>query len=235
MRAKNTCRRLFVGLLLWFFTSVPTVIIADSGGGPSSPISPYSRQERVDTVTVMQTKQQLSQEMCIYDIPVTDKPSVTVGMDVGLAYLGDGQNEWEVHFAFLGTDEHGNNIEVDFGEIESFTILKREGDTVSIRVDRFPAITPEDLVLNKPSYVELREKYGMTIDLHVELKDGEGGILYFVEYDHDKGGVYSRIVPVKDIEHGQRIRFHSPHNLYWWAVPSVANDPAFPYRITIKK
>jgi hypothetical protein len=201
-------------------------------------ITPYDKPGIVvDKDTVKHLKELSSKNRTLSSIPVSGSDMIRGGEGIGLAYVKSGQITGEVHFAFFGTDEKGSKLEVDFSEVEKFKVLRKDGVILVLEIDQFPVITPEELLIKKPSYTELRANYRKSVRLRLSIRAMNGAKLYLVA--KRKGNEQLPIVPIEDVEPEREIRFsRSEKNLrqaLWWAIPSVVSDPAYPYRLFFKR
>jgi len=184
---------------------------------------------------------------------------------VGMAFLnvtraGDlsDQGYTAAVFHFLeGKDPNGQPVRVDFNRIRAIEILDVRGDAVQMRVTIFPTTSVEAIAANRLSYSDL-EKDTSSVTVTVPTQNASGEPLAFVEL----GGQFLRTCADASQVQMKAVQFRAPPNYRgpiikkfaplanmkparydvsftgddaWWAVPSVAADPAYPFRRATKK
>jgi hypothetical protein len=209
-------------------------LATDVGGGGGA-ITPYNMQDIVvDKKTVARLKEYSSRNKHVMAFFSSNGSFVPRADKVGLAFVKSGRIEGEVRFAFVGIDiETGEKLEVDFSEVHRFEVLKKDGNVLELGIERFPVITPEELLSDEPSFADLYEKHRKFVNLRLTLKNSNGAILSIV--GRRPGKDQMPIVSLGDIEMNRRIRLRdsldNPKGI-WWAIPSVSSDPAYPYGLT---
>lgn len=232
MKAYATCKRgVVVALVLLVSWLCGSQGLSDVGGGSGEPITPYTKPGIVvDKNTVTRLKENSSRNKYVLGIPIPKGEWVRLAWAIGLAYVRSGRIEGDVRFAFSGIDEEGDKLELDFSEVERFEVLGKDGDVLVLLINHFPAITPEELLSKRPSYRELRSKYEKSVHLRLSPRAVSGARLYLVGIR--EGDKHTPIVPLEDIELKYPIELEESYTpgAYWWAIPSVASDPAYPHR-----
>ena len=161
-------------------------------------------------------------------------------------------------FEFRGADESGREALIDFSEVASFKILRIDdrNDRALFEVQVFPEISVEKLLESKLGYSELKDKHTKVKRLWIKLSDKEKGELYFVTvlakgsrvfswasvyeeiedawFNDDKYFIESE-ERVKDMKHNMQVVLDYNEDAIWWAIPSVTEDAAYPYRHIFKK
>ena len=232
--------------LLIFFAAAMSVrgVLAN---GPGVPISPYPRHKEISQEDVIQTKNMAGKMRTVRDIELSGEDAHKVGQwqAVGLMYVEGQTARGETFFFFSGTTESGNDVRIDFSEIESFRVVKIKKplfgkDRALVEILRFPTISPQDLLARKPSYSELRQNYADAVSVWLPLEGKGGDELCFVGQNVLSGtgpsiGGYEVITRVRDIEKVDLYQGLPRREALWWAVSSVTNDEHYPHRVFMAK
>jgi len=153
-------------------------------------------------------------------------------------------------FFFEGFSESGEKQSVYLNELEMVKILKidRDNNKMLISVEKFPNISPNELLTLKPTYSELKGNYSKEIRFWINIKNDKDEKLYLAEVYHkddqrlnDFFGfnmewfnekeyfvMYER--KMIDFQKNDEIKFWYENRNIWWAIPSVTNDIEYPYR-----
>jgi hypothetical protein len=204
---------------------------ADISGGSGRPISPY-HNIALNKQAIADMKRYASSKKYALQIffPHSDD-FIGKAEDIGFAYIKSGKIEGSVRYNLSGSDEKGKKLEIDLSEVTQFEVLGKEGNFLVLEIERFPAITPEELLSKKPTYLELRSKYRKLVVLRIPSKTQKGADLYLI--GTMEGQKQLPITSVENIAQGRAIRLYNYLNdakTFWWAIPSVYSDPAYPYR-----
>ncbi len=123
---------------------------------------------------------------------------------------------------------------VRLSEIESVTVIDVADGEMLLEVTKWPDISPAELIELQPSYAALKAAYRSKLELRVRLVTSSG----------ERLALYSsyarRPVFLDGLQRGAQLQFYcgDPTNVdnrrFWWAVPSVASDPEYPYRTVFK-
>lgn len=207
-------------------------------GGGHIQISPYSSKEAI-TATRVSTKKDLARKSMTakYVMNGADETLSAVGLD----WIKKGRVNGRTAYKLTGSTDSGP-LEVDFSEIEQLSILKTEALGSKVRaffkVVAFPNVSAEQLVNERPTYSELREKYSKTLELWVDIKTNAAGNLCFV-------GKQAAPRTVADFKNDVVMKFEmaglTPDDRrpgcwkgngegIWWAIPSVIADTNYPYK-----
>jgi hypothetical protein len=142
---------------------------------------------------------------------------------------------------FVGRVEgEGADRRIDFSVVRDVTLAGRDGATATLKLTLFPDISSEDLLSKKPTYRDLKKAYTRTVNMRVALRSPRGGDLAFVGESHrwasatDPAG-HKAFALFKDLPVGQTIELETQpwSHPWWWAIRSVAGDPAYPHRIIL--
>ena len=246
---KNACPNksapVLFALLIFFAAAM------SSGGvlanGPGVPISPYPRHKEVSQEDVIQAKDRASSMRAVRDIELKGEDVRKVGewQAVGLMFVEGQTARGEPLFLFSCTTESGNEVSIDFSEIESFRVVKIKKplfgrDRALLEILRFPFISPQDLLARNPSYAELRQNYADTVSVWIALEGKGGDELCFVGRNVLSGsgtsnGDYEVITRVRDIEKVDLYQGLPRREALWWAISSVTNDELYPHRVFMAK
>ena len=218
------------------------ITLADTGGGSGIPTTPYcgdpvGRKDWVDADvdTVKKLKEYSSKHKGISYIKVKDNKKIFDIRLMGFAYVKSGHIDSNIKYAFVGKNKRYENITIDLSEVENFRILSQENDVLLLEITSFPAISPKEIVKLQPTYLELITNYKFTTQLRLPLRSESGARIYIVgKTRRDEYMVRMPIVSMEDIDKGQLIKFNTEgvRSMLWWAIPSVATDPAYPHRTT---
>jgi hypothetical protein len=246
---RNLCRgklALVSFALLIFFIAAMSArgVLAN---GPGTPITPYPSHKEVSKEDVIQVKDMASKMRTVRDIRLKGENGHKLGQwqAVGLMYVEGHTARGEPFFFFGGATDSGNEVSIDFSEIESFHIIKIKKplfrkDRALVQILRFPTISPKDLLARKPSYLELRQNYADTVSVWIHLEEEGGGKLCFVGQNmlSDSGtstGGYEVITRVRDIEMVDLYQGLPRREALWWAISSVTEDEHYPHRVFMAK
>lgn len=234
MKVQATCNRLFsiIALLLLESCLWSGNALADISGGSGRPISPYY-DIALNKETIADMKRYSSRNKYVLQIffPHSDD-FIGKAEAIGFAYIKSGKIEDPVRYTLSGSDEKGKVLEIDLSEVTQFEVLGKDGDFLVLEIERFPAITPEELLSKKPTYLELRSKYRKLVILRIPSKTQKGAELYLIGTMEGKKQL--PIASVEGIARGRAVRLYNYLNdpkTFWWAIPSVYSDPAYPYRV----
>lgn len=220
----------------------------DGGGGAISsyhrsewPIGPLTPQQWADLKALVTKRKEEANLL---------KPALGFGEDgkgfcwwARFAYIKEETAEIEPLFALTGTLPDGKKKTLELSVLNGLTIVKQ--DTATKRVlcdlDVFPAITPAQLIKTQPSYTLLSQKFRKTVRLWVKLTGPKGGVLTLVGSKERQGVQDDVRLPFARLPLNRRIEFNllepdrGPNGFlrgaYWWAIPSVIEDRAYPIRI----
>lgn len=246
---RNVCRS--KSALILFVLSILCAAAMSAGGvlanGSGVPISPYPRHNEASEEDIIQAKDIASRMHAVRDIELKGEAAHKLGQwqEVGLMYVKGQTARGEPFFLFSGTTESGNEVGIDFSEIESFRVVEIKKrlfgkDRARVEILRFPNISPQDLLARKPSYSELRQNYTDTVSVWIHLGGEGGGKLCFVGRNvlSDSGssnGGYEVIARIRDIEKVDLYQGLPRREALWWAISSVITDEHYPHRVFMAK
>ncbi|MEK6289172.1 MAG: hypothetical protein AABO57_25955 [Acidobacteriota bacterium] len=208
-------------------------------GGGRSEISPYSSKDLITAERVNRQKDLARTSMtATYEL---NGAKENIG-EVGLTWTKAGVSG-ETGYQLKGV-MNGRSRVVDFSEIQELSIVKTETTSskvrVLIKVIAFPNVSAEQLVNERPTYSELKQKYSRTLELWVDVKTKASGDFCFV-------GKQVAPRPLEDFKNAVQFEYSglskddSHSGMWkgggegiWWAIPSVIRDPNYPYRRPIK-
>ncbi len=135
-------------------------------------------------------------------------------------------------YALVGKSGSGEMVTLSFSQIASFIVISKNPKTIVLSVTVWPDISPKELFDKQPTYKQLAAGYRRTVILEMSLKSADGRYLGFAA---ERG---EATLPLKTLNVGTKGDFYRgsvPTNQFWWAIPSVANDADYPYRIILKR
>jgi hypothetical protein len=208
---------------------------ADVGGGKGNPTTPW----RLEGPKSIEHLEKVKSESAGYQ--TLSVPAVIAGETTadGIIHLnkvvlmpspsieGD-----EPLVELVGKTLNGEPIVVSFNQIELFTVLSKSSDTITITitVTIWPDITPRELLERQPSYKQLYEDYRSIVTPELKIASADGRLYVFMG-ERPQVNLTLESLPVGVIGwfYKQHPYTHNPYR-FWWAIPSVANDPGYPYR-----
>ncbi len=209
---------------------------ADVGGG--RPSTPYHLQPTEEDVRDAKTRAAQRQCVC-FSPPVGPLQTLRTVRIVGLTSgqiaqvkahrFDDGLLERAV-FELKGTDAAGAPTAVSLSEMESFSVVKATAERLWLDIVKWPDISAARLLKEKPDYTALLAGYRTKLTLIFDLAWPEATRPVLLEVLGLNGVVFSELQP------GTQVQFYcgDPKNVdpgrFWWAIPSVVRDPAYPYR-----
>jgi hypothetical protein len=234
MKVNSLCNYfviLTLSVLISWLCAIP--VFSAIGGGAGSPRTPYGIGGKPDAKTILRYKEQASTKRNLSKVGT----EYFYSMYGGLAYVTNGEIKGDVRYSFWGFDEKGCKIEIDFCDVKDFRIMERDGKFLVLEVTLFPAISPEELLNKQPSYQDLIDNYTKSVKIRILPRDTSGNILQIIGIDYTNRPHI--ILPVEKLRLGQKVKFEwnvlGDSETFWWAIPSVIEDPAYPYRLKIRK
>jgi hypothetical protein len=207
---------------------------ADVGGGRGYPATPWR-------VSGPASVQDLEEARVIADqhqaLSISAEPAAAGDLDsrqiwkVSLRAEKPLQGE-SARYALVGRSDSGTTVTLRFSQIESFVVTSSNRKSITLAVTVWPDISPEELLRTKPSYRQLADGYRRTVVLTMDLKSPDGRPLAFAG-----PGEYGAVIPLEKLGPGTKGDFYAghPHSVdprrFWWAIPSIANDKDYPYRM----
>jgi hypothetical protein len=165
-------------------------------------------------------------------VPLADKNAARSGDNIAFVRTRAGKPFGQAEFAFTGSDERGKKRTILMANARSFRLLsvkkKLIGDNeVVVEVTEFPALTPMELLKLKPTYSVLAAGYQRKVkltmpDLALAGADWPGDTIHI-------------ITPLRDLDPNVDVTLQPDRDQIWWAIPSVIADPAYPYRVVMKR
>lgn len=218
-----------LAVITLYCLGLPLVVLANVGGGSGKAESPYidgNLPEDIATVSRLRAEGAAKKTVNF----TTPAGKQVYGRNIGIVYLKPGAPIGTMKTEFFGNviGENTSRI-VDFSTISSATILSKDSKDVSIQLDLFPDILVEQLLEMHPSYTTLKDKYTKTITIRVPLWSQDRQPLVLVGTDSEENSPYRIITLFSEIPEGQKIPFLGSRSP-WWAIRSVTDDLAYPYR-----
>ena len=213
--------------------------IADVGGGKTYPATPWRREapksaaDIEEAKTIAATYQALSVPANLVKEEWKDRNGLYEIWRVALVPSPRRDGDTPL-YQLAGKSDTGEEVTVSFAEIESFSVLSRDDETVTLSVTIWPDITAEELLEKQPTYKQLSENYRRDVVLTMGLKSSDGRPLAFA-------GEWGNAVQLEKLVVGTKCDFYAKesdmvHPLrFWWAIPSVAEDKDYPFRLAPMK
>ena len=208
---------------------------ADTGGGRGYPATPW-RKEAPKCASDIEEAKALAAAYQTLSVPARllkeewkDRNDLYDIWRVALVATPRGDGDIPL-YGLAGKSGTGKEVTISFSEIESFSVLSRDDETVTISVTIWPDITAEELLEKQPTYKQLREGYRRDIVLKMGLKSSDGRLLAFA-------GEWDNAVQLEKLVVGTKSDFYAKHPYgvhplrFWWAIPSVAEDKDYPFRL----
>jgi hypothetical protein len=226
--------RCFYWVLIVLALSATNGLSFDGGGRVE--ISPYSSKETITVVRVNRQKELARTSMtATFELNGSKETFPAVGLE----WRKKGRTGPKAYI--LNGETDSGPLVVDFSEIEELSILRTESSNSKVRalfrVIAFPNVSVEQLVNERPTYTELKEKYSKTLELWVVIKNTSGDLCF--------GGKQKALRRVEELTNNVLVKFElaglsrddtkpeiwkGSGEGIWWAIPSVIRDPAYPYR-----
>lgn len=134
-------------------------------------------------------------------------------------------------YVLEGKSDSSKTVSLSFSQIESFVVAAKTPKTITLSVTVWPDISAKELLEKQPTYQQLMSGYRRTVMLEVNLRSADGRPLAFAAKSE-----FEPAWPLETFSVGTKGDFYGdPHIVhplqFWWAIPSVAKDPAYPYRL----
>ena len=106
-----------------------------------------------------------------------------------------------------------------------------------LNVEEFPAISPAKLLSTQPTYTQLKSQYARTIRLRTPLTSGDGefSMIGTDWYDEDQYRPVFRFGELVEDQVITVVPWEDEGIGYWWAIPSVTDDPEYRPRMIMKR
>lgn len=220
-----------------FLFAAVQLAAADVGGGKGYPATPWriegpkSVQELEKAKTLAATYQTLSVSSESGD--EERKPESITFEQVSLVPSPFHDGDVRV-YELTGKNSMGETFALAFSQLESFAVLSKDDETITLSVTVWPDISVEELLQKQPTYKELYAGYRRVVVLTLELKSADGRIRVFA------GDWGDNTLPLGKLQVGAKADFYGGHPhihplRFWWAIPSVANDEDYPFRMIPKR
>lgn len=212
-------------------------------GGGRGAISPYSESEAITVARVSRQKDAARMSMIASYAINGRKETLT---SVGLQWVKGGRARGASSYRLSGSDESGAPSVVDFSEIQELSIVRTEKTNAKVRafvkIITFPSISAQQLVDERPTYSELKEKFAKTVELWIEIETTSSGELCL----KGRGTIRRMLSDLKGVavrfeflgltpDDRQPEKWKGAGEGLWWAIPSVTRDEKYPYKRVIMK
>jgi hypothetical protein len=201
--------------------------LANVGGGSGVAITPYAYPGEV-TAEQMTEERKIAGQNRFVEVPLKSNHDSRFLRAMCFVYGWEDHPTGAVLYNFHGKDSSGTLQTIDMSDVLRFAIVSYRGDECLVKVTVFPWISIDELLRQKPSYSDLQLRYTHEVELWVKTKSADGPLLV-CEIRQDG----SRIVacPFTEILPKTNIRLEYAGEHIWYAIQSVIDDPAYPYRV----
>jgi hypothetical protein len=232
MKAQNSSKPLRAAGLAVLLCAVASTVSADVGGGRGYPATPWriagpKNAAELEKARATAAKcQALSVPGSLFDESDTEIVQIE---DVSLRPLPVRADE-EGAYELTGRDALGKKVSLSFSDIESFVVTMKTDESIKLVVTIWPDAMPEKLIDKQPTYKQLKEGYRREVAIEIPLEALDGRALEFA-------GSYGPTLPITKLTVGTKGDFYGSNpktvnpRRFWWAIPSVAKDPEYPFRI----
>jgi hypothetical protein len=205
------------------------LIVIGGFDGSGGRLSPYSSSDKVTAKLVKEFRAASSKKRIAFLEPLP----VSAPKTVLLAWIKPGDTSQPIE-TLTGMDSSGKKQQIDMAVLSQLKVvsINAERHTLTAEVELFPMITPDELVKKQPTYRQLWSDYRKTIQLGIETVDSKGRILSLI----DAGTPGSPGLAISSLA-ADTVVVVLPHKKIkidraslWWAIPSVMDDPQYPYR-----
>jgi hypothetical protein len=213
-----------VAILRLSLAAVTVILAARTTAAQSQPKTPYPGMPPLSEVTRIRDMSDHTRKLRNFQ-PNVNTPAQTI-FSVGIGYCN---NERVIDQGYLlRLDSSGATVRM--GDVQSFTITHLTATTIFLRVTVLPSISEKDLLTERPSYSDLKEKYSHVFE--VALPRSQGTVRPCIvgkdlEYDDDR----QQIAFLDAVDPNRTMQLSYDGNKVWWAIPSVISDPAYPLRV----
>jgi hypothetical protein len=204
---------------------------ADVGGGRDIPSSPWNSSAPKSIQDIEKAKA-VSEKYQTLSVPakLVDKSNndllhlINVSLRVEDLRKGD-----IVGYALVGKSASGKTISLSFSQLKSFIVTARTNKTITVSAAVWPDISPKELFKKQPTYNQLTAGYMRTVNVEMSLRSAGRPLVF--------AGEYGLTLPLEKLTVGTKGDFYGNMEemgnplQFWWAIPSVINDPDYPYRI----
>ena len=207
---------------------------ADVGGGKGYPATPWrvAAPKSVEDIEKAKAVAARYQTLSIPGELVVDGSKDLVHL-TRISLRAEKRREGDtVGYELVGKSRSGETVSLSFSQMESFVVISKNDKTITMSVNVWPDISPRELFEKQPTYKQLAANYRRPVSLEMSLTSWDGRPLVFAEE-----GAWGATLPLEKLSAGTKGDFYGehPHMVhplrFWWAIPSVANDSDYPYRM----
>jgi hypothetical protein len=239
MKTKNIVFSSLCGALAVLLLS-SAASVADTGGGSGQPITPYARNQTPTQEDVTQAWHKAGRTMRVEGVRVQGSNASRSGYKIGFVYLKGKTVDRPPAFELTGVNERGDTQTIPLANMANFTLLQIErrlagSSEAVIEIEHFPTLSPADLLATQPTYSVLQKEHSRRLKLRVPITAADRSLIV-VGTEWEDEDQYRPVFLISDLMPASAvaIRPNGPRSL-WWAIPSVAADPAYPHRAVMKR
>ena len=230
MKAPNSSKSLRAAGLAVLLCAVASTVSADVGGGHGYPATPW-RIAGPKNAAELEKARAAAAKCQALSVPgsLFDKSDVEIAeiYNVSLRPLPARTDE-EGAYELTGKDASGKKVSLSFSDIESFVVTTKTDESIKLVVTVWPDVTAKELIDKQPTYKQLKEGYRREVAIEIPLEALDGRVLGFAS-DGLTLPITKLTVGTKGDFYGGYPDMVNPRRL-WWAIPSVAKDPEYPFR-----
>ncbi|MBU0909799.1 MAG: hypothetical protein KKA54_09965 [Proteobacteria bacterium] len=225
-----------LSLYIMLFVAVQ-LAVADVGGGKGYPATPWRKEGPKSILELEEAKNLAATYQTLSVAPEPgDEERKPESIDFERVSLVPSPfHEGDVRlYVLTGKTRSGETVAISFSQMESFSVISKNDRTITLSVTVWPDISSEELLREQPTYKELYAGYRRDVVLNVDLEFADGRVQVL------EGEWQDNTLPLGRLQVGSKAGFygghpHMAHPLrFWWAIPSVANDEDYPFRMIPK-
>ncbi len=229
----------FLGILCLLTLTVR----ADIAGGSGKPETPYHDPRNVNAEEVT-TAREMAGRCRRGRIPFKSPGGGdTLVEEIFFAYGQNSDTLGVPLYQLKGEDAGGKAVTVELSDVLTFSVADfRQGECL-LKVTVFPTISVEELLAQKPTYSDLKQRYTHEVEIWVKTIS-DGGRLFVCGRTWDGkpkvGGLLTDVEPNTEVELKYGYSRDYSHDMggrgtVWYAIQSVIEDRNYPYRVLMLK
>ena len=193
------------------------------GGGSGSPLTPYGSKEPT-LAEIIATREAAAKLRAISDLRIVGSKGSKYLSKISFGWRDANNKLTDQRYDLVGEVDQVTRS-ISLADIRSIVIKQSNTDTVVARTKLFTTATPNQIANSKWSYQELPGADAV-LDVVLRLK-GKNGDLVIIGDEFEGPRVYK----VADVMSDTTITLDTDSfSIFWWATPSIANSPGYPFR-----